>query len=304
LKLATYKINGEPRIGLVVGDKVADLAAAYVAMANKQDFDLESIPTDMASFLALEKAMEIVRQVETQLVQAVCWSKDVTYPLDKVTLMAPILRPGKIICIGLNYIDHAKEGGHPLPKEPVIFGKFANAVIGPEDAIRCPDPAVSDAIDYEAELAVVIGKRAYRVDKTTALDYVAGYLNFNDISARDLQHRDGQWMKGKFLDTFAPMGPWLVTKEEIADPGNLKIQLRLNGQVMQSSNTGNLIFDVPHLVSYLSSLVTLEPGDIIATGTPSGVGFVRKPPVLLKPGDVVEVEIEGLGVLRNHVIQG
>ncbi|SFI57294.1 fumarylacetoacetate hydrolase family protein [Planctomicrobium piriforme] len=217
------------------------------------------------------------------------------------TLLPPIPDPGKVICIGLNYRDHAIEAGMKIPEEPICFGKFGNTIIGSGGAIRLP--RVSDQVDYEAELVIVIGKRAYGVSQEKALDYVAGYCNGNDVSARDWQiNKPGkQWMLGKTPDTFAPIGPWVVTADEV-DPNNLTIELRLNGNVMQSGNTHEFIFGVAHVVSYLSQLMTLEPGDVIFTGTPPGVGMGRTPPVWLKPGDVVEVEIQGLGVLRNPVI--
>jgi 2-keto-4-pentenoate hydratase/2-oxohepta-3-ene-1,7-dioic acid hydratase in catechol pathway len=213
---------------------------------------------------------------------------------------APVPRPGKIICIGLNYRDHAAESKMAIPEKPVVFSKFSTAVIAPGEPVVLP--STSQQVDYEAELAVVIGRRAKHVTRDAALDYVLGYTNFNDVSARDFQFADGQWQRGKACDTFAPIGPAIVTTDEVPDPHALRIQLRLNGNTMQDSTTQQLIFGVDVLVSFLSDTVTLEPGDIIATGTPPGVGFARKPPVFLKPGDVMEVEVEGLGVLRNPVM--
>jgi 2-keto-4-pentenoate hydratase/2-oxohepta-3-ene-1,7-dioic acid hydratase in catechol pathway len=217
------------------------------------------------------------------------------------TLLAPIPDPGKVICIGLNYRDHAIESGMKIPEEPVCFGKFGNTIIGSGQPIRLP--RVSSQVDYEAELVIVIGKRAYEVPEDRAREYIAGYCNGHDVSARDWQiNKPGkQWMLGKTPDTFAPIGPWLVTQDEVVDPHQLAIALRLNGQTMQSGNTHEFIFGVDKLVSYLSQLITLEPGDVIFTGTPPGVGMGRNPQVWLKPGDVVEVEIQGLGVLRNPV---
>ena len=216
-------------------------------------------------------------------------------------LAAPIPEPGKVICIGLNYRDHAAESGMEPPPEPVVFSKFSQSIIGPEDSIRLP--SVCRQVDYEAELVAVIGKRARRVSRQNALEHVAGYMNGNDVSARDWQlHKPGkQWLLGKTPDTFAPTGPWLVTSDEIADSKNLAVRFRLNGQTMQNSSTRELIFGVDELIAYISQLVTLEPGDLIFTGTPPGVGMARKPPVFLKPGDVCEVEIGALGVLRNAV---
>jgi 2-keto-4-pentenoate hydratase/2-oxohepta-3-ene-1,7-dioic acid hydratase in catechol pathway len=208
-------------------------------------------------------------------------------------------RPSKIICIGLNYLDHVKESGAEIPKAPLIFSKFNTCVAASEDSIRLP--VGSDEVDFEAELAVVIGRRAKNIDVKNAMDYVFGYTNFNDVSARDMQFADGQWQRGKSCDTFAPFGEFVATKDEISDPHSLRIRFRLNGDTMQDSNTNQLIFKIPELVEYLSRSITLEPGDVIATGTPPGVGFARKPPIFLKDGDVCEVEIEGLGILINGV---
>ena len=213
--------------------------------------------------------------------------------------LAPVPRPGKLICIGLNYRDHAAESNMAIPERPVVFSKFATAVIAPGEAVVLP--GTSKQVDYEAELAVVIGRRAKSVGANRALEYVLGYTAFNDVSARDFQFADGQWQRGKSCDTFAPMGPTIVTADVIPNPHKLAIKLRLNGRTMQDSNTDNLIFGIPQLISFLSETITLEPGDVIATGTPSGVGFARKPPVFLKDGDQMEVEIEGLGILNNPV---
>ncbi len=213
----------------------------------------------------------------------------------------PVFAPQKVIGIGLNYHDHAKEVRKALPKEPLLFAMYPNAVIGHNDAIVIP--AMSDKIDYEAELGVIIGRRGRHVPVEAAIDYVAGYTIVNDVSARDLQSSDSQWIRGKSFDSFAPMGPCMVGTSVLGDGDGLNIQLRLNGEMMQDSNTRNMIFKVPKLVSYISQIMTLEPGDVISTGTPSGVGVGRKPQVFLKPGDAVEVELEGIGILRNEVIK-
>lgn len=228
----------------------------------------------------------------------------VKYMADKVKLLAPIPDPQKIVCLGLNYRDHAAESGAPVPKEPVLFSKYATALIGHGQNIVLPP--VSKEVDYEAELVIVVGKRGRPKTADEAMPYVAGYTIGHDVSARDWQlKKDGkQWMVGKTFDTFAPVGPWLVTVDEVPDPANLPIRLKLNGQVMQNSNTKQMVFGVGATLAYLAQVFTLEPGDLIFTGTPPGVGFARKPPVFLKDGDVVEVEIEGLGVLRNPVVQG
>ena|SRR5580704_16254269 len=211
----------------------------------------------------------------------------------------PANRPAKIICIGLNYRDHAIESKMEIPTSPVIFAKFPSCVIGHEEAVLLPPG--SNQVDYEAELAVVIGRRAQRVSAANAMQHVLGYTCANDVSARDFQFADGQWTRGKACDTFAPLGPYLVMADDIGDVHELRIQLRLNGETMQDSSTSQLIFRIPELIAFLSASITLEPGDVILTGTPPGVGFARKPPVFLKTGDVMEVEIEKIGILRNRV---
>lgn len=223
-----------------------------------------------------------------------------TISSSEVKVCATVPRPGKIICIGLNYRDHAEESGMAIPKSPIIFSKFGTCVVGPNESILIPKE--SEQTDYEAEFAVVIGKKANYVNCENAMDYILGYTNFNDVSARDFQFADGQWVRGKSCDTFAPMGEFIATKDDIEDPHNLRIQFRLNGETLQDSKTDQLIFKIPELIEFLSKSITLEPGDIIATGTPPGVGFARKPPVFLKEGDICEVEIEGLGILCNPVI--
>lgn len=222
--------------------------------------------------------------------------------LDAVRLLAPVPRPGKVICIGLNYRDHAEEAGLPVPERPVVFTKHATAVVGPEEPIRIP--RASNQIDYEAELAVIIGKRARNVSSEEAERFVFGYTNFNDISARDLQFSDssgGQWTYSKSFDTFAPMGPYLVTGDEIGRADDLTVRCLVNGHVVQESTTAQMVFPIPELISFLSQDMTLEPGDVIATGTPAGVGMGRKPPLWLQAGDRVIVEISGIGALGNPV---
>jgi 2-keto-4-pentenoate hydratase/2-oxohepta-3-ene-1,7-dioic acid hydratase in catechol pathway len=220
--------------------------------------------------------------------------------LQDVRLRAPILRPPKIVCVGLNYRDHAAESKMPIPSVPTIFAKFPTAALGPGEPIVLPKASKSP--DYEAELAFVIGKGGRYIPSDRWREHVFGYTILNDVSARDFQMATTQWMMGKTFDTFAPFGPAIVTADEIADPHALDISLTLNGQVMQNSNTRHLIFGVPCLVEYLSSVFTLEPGDLVTTGTPGGVGFARKPPVYLKAGDEVVVRIAGLGELRNPVV--
>ncbi len=217
-------------------------------------------------------------------------------------ILAPILQPEKVICIGLNYADHAAESGLALPTEPVVFCKFPTAISGHEAPIALP--AVSSKVDYEAELVIVIGRGGRHIPLEQAREHIAGYTCGHDVSARDwqLEKSGGQWLLGKTFDGFAPIGPELVTPDELGDAGQLDICLRLNGQTMQNSNTRQLIFPIERLISYISTVCTLRCGDLIFTGTPPGVGAARKPPVFLRPGDVVEVEIQNLGVLRNSVI--
>jgi len=248
----------------------------------------------------LSKARQIHDELARNMARVGTLPRGAVLPRADVLLGPPVPRPGKIICVGLNYKDHAAESNMPVPKSPVTFSKYVTSITAPGGPIVLP--AASSQVDYEAELAVVIGRRAKHVTLERAWEYVLGYTNLNDVSARDLQFADGQWQRGKSCDTFAPIGPAIVTRDAIGDPHNLRIQLRLNGQTMQNSSTNQLIFGVDHVVSFLSQTVTLEPGDVIATGTPPGVGFARKPPVFLRPGDVVEVEVEGLGVLSNPVV--
>jgi 2-keto-4-pentenoate hydratase/2-oxohepta-3-ene-1,7-dioic acid hydratase in catechol pathway len=253
------------------------------------------LPSDMESFLqqgdpALCMAAEAGRSAKA------------TLPLSQVTLLAPLLRPTKVVAIGQNYADHCREQHVEPPKVPIIFCKFPSAIIGPGAVIRW-DPALTRQVDYEAELAVVIGRTARHVSAAEALDYVAGYTLCNDISARDLQFGDGQWVRGKSLDTFCPLGPWLVTRDEVADPQALAIRCTINGRVMQDSFTSEMIFRVPELVEFCSRAFTLLPGDVIATGTPHGVGHFRKPPAYLKDGDVVTIEVQDIGQLTNRCVE-
>jgi 2,4-didehydro-3-deoxy-L-rhamnonate hydrolase len=213
--------------------------------------------------------------------------------------MLPIDRPGKIVCVGLNYRDHAEEQGVDLPTAPLLFAKWQNALIGPGEPIVIP-PIVTKC-DYEAELGVVIGARVRDVSAENALEAVAGYICVNDVSARDLQFADGQWTRGKSPDTFCPVGPRLVPRDEIPDPQNLAIRAVLNGETKQDSTTANMVFGVADLIAYITQTITLEPGDLIATGTPAGVGAFRKPPAFMQPGDEITIEIEGLGSLTNPV---
>jgi 2-keto-4-pentenoate hydratase/2-oxohepta-3-ene-1,7-dioic acid hydratase in catechol pathway len=211
----------------------------------------------------------------------------------------PIERPQKIVCIGLNYRDHAEEQGVPLPDRPLLFAKWPNTLIGPGEPIKLPE--ISHEVDYEAELGVVIGQRVKQASPDTALEAVRGYVCANDVSARDVQFADKQWVRGKSFDTFCPVGPELVPSSDVPDPQGLRIRAILNGEVMQDSTTANMVFGVAEIVAFVSQAITLEPGDLILTGTPAGVGVFRDPKVLLQPGDEITIEIEGLGALTNPV---
>ena len=253
------------------------------------------LPADLGGLLAEERAGRLAAL-------ATGAPETARVPLEDVRLTVPVAPPSKIICIGLNYRDHAAETGQDLPTKPTVFAKFPTTLTGPYDPIVLP--ALSQAVDYEGELGVVIGRQARFVAEDEALSYVGGYLCFNDVSARDVQNWTSQWTLGKSFDTFAPVGPYLVTAADVPDPQDLEIETRVNGVTVQHSNTANMVFTVAALVSLLSEVMTLEPGDIIATGTPGGIGGAQNPPRFLKDGDVVEVEIERLGCLRNPVVAG
>lgn len=225
------------------------------------------------------------------------------YDVDELERHAPVTDPQKIVCVGLNYRDHAEEGDNPIPDEPVLFSKFPTSVSGPGSDIVW-DPTYTEKVDYEAELVAVIGREARRVSVDEAGEYVAGYTVGNDVSARDLQHGDGQWVRGKSLDTFAPIGPELVTADEVEDPQDLDIWAEVDGERLQDSNTENLIFGIDELVSFCSHAFTLQPGDLVFTGTPPGVGVYREPPVLLGDGDTVTIGVEGVGELTNTCRHG
>jgi 2-keto-4-pentenoate hydratase/2-oxohepta-3-ene-1,7-dioic acid hydratase in catechol pathway len=303
MKLCQFKTkDSNQRLGVLIGDDtvcdVAELAQAVkTAGGAPADWLLEANST-----LALIRGGKSAAQEIASLLDSGPQSgrgQTVAYSFDSIEFL-PAAYPSKITAIGRNYAEHASEGGADLPKAPLLFNKLPNALSAHNAPIVLPP--ISEQVDYEAELAVVIGQTAKRVSEADALDYIFGYSLINDVSARDLQFGDGQWTRGKSLDTFAPLGPFITTRDEIADVQSLKIEGVLNGEVMQSSYTSKMIFKVAHLVSYLSQGITLQPGDVIATGTPDGVGIFRKPPVLLKPGDVFEVKIEKLGTLRNPVI--
>ena len=288
MHLVTFVHDGSARIGAL---QQRDGRQTIVDLSRAEP----RLPSDMIAFLAGGDASR-------ELAAHTLANPPSAAVLDRgaVRLAAPIPRPGKIICIGLNYRDHAAESNAPLPEYPVVFAKYANTVVGPGDAIVLP--RVTEHVDYEGELGVVIGAQARDVPEAEALACVAGYLPVNDVSARDYQMRTSQWTIGKTFDTFAPMGPALVTADEIPDPHNLNLRVTIGDEVLQDSNTRHLIFTIPQLIAYLSSVMTLEPGDVIATGTPAGVGAARNPKRWLRAGETVRVEIEGLGALENPVV--
>jgi len=295
MRLVTYDVEGKWRAGIVIENKVVDATSA----AQVADFDDGVDVSNISNRMILQATPDKQSQLEKAAYELASSSTDKFLLLEKLHLGPPIPNPDKIICVGFNYKSHAEEADFEPPKIPILFAKFRNALIGPTDSIVLTD--LSEEIDYEGELAVVIGKQCKHVSIENALDYIAGYMVLNDVSARDLQFRTGQYMSGKALDTFAPCGPVLVIGE-INDPQNLDITTRVNGQVMQQSNTRNMIFSVADLISYTSQLMTLEPGDIISTGTPEGTGFKRNPPVFLRHKDMVEVEVEKIGVIKNPVV--
>jgi 2-keto-4-pentenoate hydratase/2-oxohepta-3-ene-1,7-dioic acid hydratase in catechol pathway len=297
MKLVRFSSSGQsPRVGLLQGDRIADLQASLAAtlarrgVVRAQDIAAALVPASTRACLEGGSATQDAIASITE------W---VTVSANAARLHAPIADPGKFICIGLNYRDHAEETGNAIPKEPPIFAKWPNAIIDPGEPIL--RPRGSSALDWEVELGVVIGRPARYVSREQALDYVWGYTIINDASARDFQMLTSQWMAGKIFETAAPVGPYIADRSEVPDPHTLSLKTFVNGKQVQNGNTKTFIFDVRYLVSYLSGLMTLMPGDLIATGTPPGVGLGMKPPVYLNPGDVVRMEITGLGSLENPV---
>lgn len=309
MKLISYRYAGESRIGSILGnDRIMDLNYAYRMLLESQgslrakEIADAIVPPSMTELLRGGKlAMDAVREAVRYAEEAAegTGKYPVIRRLEDVTLEAPVTNPGKIICVGHNYREHILEMGRELPKVPVVFAKFANTLIGPQEDI--PLFPVSEQLDYEAEFAFVVGQRARNVEEPEALQYVAGYTVANDVTYRDLQRRTIEWLQGKTVEGSLPLGPWLVTADELPNPSGLGISLTVNGERRQQSNTENLVFTVPFLVSFLSNLMTLEPGDLILTGTPGGVGVAREPQTFLQDGDVVRVEIEKIGVLENKV---
>jgi acylpyruvate hydrolase len=309
MKLVTYSRNGFTRIGALLTEtnQVVDLNYAYQALLKSEGkLRYEKIaeayvPATMTEFLqGGSESLSLAKEaIAFALEKDGTFNHKLVHAYEDVKIEAPVPTPGKMICVGHNYRDHILEMGREIPEYPVIFAKFANTIIGPQDDI--PFYPISEQLDYEAEFAFVIGKQARNVSKEDALDYVAGYTIVNDVTYRDIQRRTIQWLQGKTVEGSAPMGPWLITTDELTDPNGLEVVLTVNGEERQRTNTERFVFDVPRLVEFLSGLMTLEPGDVILTGTPGGVGFARNPQVFLKDGDVVRIEIEKVGVLENKV---
>ncbi|MBI5289555.1 MAG: fumarylacetoacetate hydrolase family protein [Chloroflexi bacterium] len=297
MRLVTYSQAGQFRTGVMLDDQnVVDLNRASGGR----------LPTSMLEFLAqgeaaLAGAREALDAARSAAKSGASGSGlIISLGRDDVRLEAPIPRPGKVLAIGLNYRDHAEESGQALPAHPVVFSKVSTCITGPGAPVH--RPKASAAVDWEAEMCFVIGRKARHIKAAEAMEYVAGFMCGNDVSVRDWQFHNPTWMIGKGFDTHGPIGPWLVTKDEV-DPANLDVKCFVNGEQVQSSNTKHLIFDIQALIEYLSTAFTLEPGDVVFTGTPAGVGVSRKPPVFLKAGDVVRVEITGLGVLENPIVE-
>ena len=281
MKLVTFSHGGAKRIGVADGEAIVDLAAGAPAL-----------PREMVAFL--EAGPEALAAAQAAL------ARGPRVPLAEARLEAPIGRPPKFLGVGLNYADHVAESGLETPKHPTIFNKQSTCVVGPYDAVQLP--RASHVLDYEGELGFVIGRRCRHVSRDDAADVIAGYLVVNDVTVRDWQLRIPTWTMGKSFDTHGPIGPWIVTPDELPDPHRLRLRTWVNGELRQESNTKELIFDCFALVEHLSTAFTLEPGDVVATGTPSGVGIAMKPPRLLVAGDVVRIEIEGIGAIENPVI--
>jgi len=306
LKLISFTINGKDRIGAVNDDIIIDLQPTiqeFQKQTNDLALEKRDFPTDILTFLQSEEPL-INASVDT-----VNWVQDSGFDisstpflnsLSEVKINPPIPHPSKIVCVGLNYADHCREQNWEIPTSPVLFAKFPTTIIGCNTPIHWP-PDSSQQVDYEAELAVVFSRAARNVRVEQAYDYVGGYMIANDVSARDVQFADKQWVRGKSFDTFCPTGPYLVTHDEIGDPHQLSIKCWVNGELRQESNTDQLVFRIPELIAFISKTCTLLPGDILCTGTPGGVGVFRDPPVFLEPGDVVDIEIDELGHLSNPI---
>ncbi|MCP1143526.1 fumarylacetoacetate hydrolase family protein [Lysinibacillus endophyticus] len=307
MKLINFTKDGHTRAGAIVENQVIDLNYAYQAQLKAEGkYRYEQIAaafvpnnTDELYQGGKESIALANGAIQFALANPDSFDKKLVHELSDVKVEAPVIKPGKIICVGHNFRKHIQEMGREIPSNPVIFAKFANTILGPQDDI--PFYPISDQLDYEAEFTFVVGKQARNVSEEDALDYVAGYTITNDVTYRDIQRRTLQWLQGKTVDGSAPMGPYLVTSDELTNPSGLSMVLKVNGEVRQDTNTEDLVFSVPKLVAFLSNLMTLEPGDVVLTGTPGGVGVAMDPPTFLKDGDVVTIEIDQIGVLENKV---
>lgn len=311
MRLLTFSANDKPRLGVQLGSgEVLDVAQAYARLTREGKMPLAnaftpaSFPSALSDLLAqgdaaLALAREIVEAASDPDTQSLLRDAGLLAPEQSVTYLPPIPQPSKIVCLGQNYRQHILEMGRPLPEYPVLFAKLPNTLVGHQAPIRLP--AISEQADYEGELAIVIGRGGKHIAEADAWSHIAGFTVFNDVSVRDFQRRTTQWMQGKNFDTTGPMGPALVTLDEITHPEALDLTVHLNGEVMQQGNTADFIFPIPAMIAYISQIMTLEPGDIIATGTPGGVGSARTPQVFLRAGDTVSVTISQVGTLRNTV---
>lgn len=309
MRLATVSVEGEQRIAAVINDQYIDLNRALLLLlqsrkqARAKNIAEAFIPPNMIDFLQGGNDSMNLAKESIDFVQKNDFPEDVKRYLHynglKVKLESPIQKPNKIVCVGLNYREHIEEMGREIPTIPVVFAKYNNTIIAHGDAIL--KPKVSDELDHEAELVFVIGKKGKYIPEENAMDHVAGYTIGNEVTIRDFQKRTKEWLQGKTFDTSLPLGPHLVTKESLPDPHNCDLVLKLNGVERQRSNTKNLVFNIPYLVHFLSTIMTLEVGDVICTGTPGGVGQARSPVSWMKEGDKVCVEIDGLGTLENPI---
>ncbi len=300
MRLVTYSRLGVPSIGLDLDSGILDIPDAASCFGRTYHVHGHKFPNTMIDLLNWESGIEVVRQILGRYLKTPAEERPLTYQHSSVRFEAPVPRPGKIIAIGTNYKSHIKELGQEVPKFPIVFAKFPSSVVGPDISISIPK--VTSKLDWEVELAIVIGKACKDVAEKDALKYVAGYTVVNDLTARELQKSDVQWVRSKSLDGFCPMGPAIVTTDELGDGSGLRLYTKVNGAVKQDSNTSDLLFGVPKLVSWLSESFTLEPGDVIPTGTPGGVGFLRKPPEYLKAGDNLELYVDKIGYLRNTIV--
>lgn len=289
MKLVTFNKNNQDYVGAVIGEKVVNL---------NQLLEKPSL-TMMA---LVELGLSYVKEIEAKIFDVnEMEEKGLVLPLDELVLKAPLPNPGKVVCVGLNYMDHCREQNVEPPKAPLIFSKWSSCVVGPGENVILPKESMQ--VDYEAELGVIFGSKAKHIKEADVYSHIFGYVIVNDISARDVQFSDGQWARGKSYDTFAPCGPYLVTADEINDAQNLSISCKVNGRVLQDSNTNEMIFNIKEVVSYLSKGFTFEPGDLLSTGTPDGVGIFRDPQIFLEDGDEMVIEIEGLGTLVNTCVR-